>query len=201
MEALKPTAPLIHEDRNKYKYIPKLPEGMSGHNLQSHVVWKNGDLEAGFQKAARIFEHTFRTPLSHHGYIEPCACTVQVHPDGRVEVWPSNKGPWGLRDQMAEDFGVPKEKIKVHIVHVGGDFGAKASLIDVPIAYYLSKAAGGKPVKLVFDYTEGFSPAVTAIRRCFHLKPASRRTGRLPLSKRISILAAAPTARKKRILR
>lgn len=154
LEALKPSAPLIHEDRNKYKNIPKLPEGMSGHNLQSYVQWKNGDLAAGFANSARIFEHTFRTPLSHHGYIEPCACTVQVHADGRVEVWASNKGPWGLREQMAEDFGVPQEKIKVHIVHVGGDFGAKASLIDVPIAYYLSKAAGGKPVKLVFDYSE-----------------------------------------------
>jgi CO/xanthine dehydrogenase Mo-binding subunit len=154
VEALKPTAPLIHEDRNRYRNAAKLPEGMPGHNLQSYVLWKNGDVEAGFQKAARIFEHTFRTPLSHHGYIEPCACTVQVHSDERVEVWPSNKGPWGLREQMAEDFGVPKEKIKVHIVHVGGDFGAKASLIDVPIAYYLAKAAGGKPVKLVFDYTD-----------------------------------------------
>ena len=169
VEALKPTAPLIHEDRNKYRNAAKLPEGMPSHNLQSYVLWKNGDLEAGFQKAARIFEHTFRTPLSHHGYIEPCACTVQVHSDGRVEVWPSNKGPWGLRDQMAEDFGVPKEKIKVHIVHVGGDFGAKASLIDVPIAYYLSKATG-RPVKLVFDYTDELlagghrHPAVLALK-------------------------------------
>ena len=169
VEALKPTSPLIHEDRNKYKNAPKLPEGMSGHNLQSHVVWKNGDIEAGFQKAARIFEHTFRTPLSHHGYIEPCACTVHVHDDGRVEVWPSNKGPWGLRDQMAEDFGVPKEKIKIYIVNVGGDFGAKASLIDVPIAYYLSKATK-RPVKLVFDYTDELlagghrHPAVLSLR-------------------------------------
>jgi CO/xanthine dehydrogenase Mo-binding subunit len=154
VEALKPHAPLIHEDRNKYKNTPKLPEGTSGHNLQSYVQWKNGDLEAGFAKAARIFEHTFRTPLSHHGYIEPCACTVLAHADGRVEVWASNKGPWGLREQMAEDFGVAQEKIKVHIVHVGGDFGAKASLIDVPIAYYLAKAVGGKPVKLVLDYSE-----------------------------------------------
>jgi len=154
VEALKPSAPLIHEDRNKYRNAAKLPEGMSGHNLQSYVQWKNGDLDAGFAKAARVFEHTFRTPLSHHGYLEPCACTVQVHGDGRVEVWASNKGPWGLREQMSEDFGVAQEKIKVHIVHVGGDFGAKASLIDVPIAYYLSKAAGGKPVKLVFDYTD-----------------------------------------------
>lgn len=154
VEALKPSAPLIHADRSKYRNAAKLPEGMPGHNLQSFVQWKNGDLDAGFAKAARVFEHTFRTPLSHHGYLEPCACTVQVHGDGRVEVWASNKGPWGLREQMAEDFGLEQAKIKVHIVHVGGDFGAKASLIDVPIAYYLSKAAGGRPVKLVFDYTE-----------------------------------------------
>jgi CO/xanthine dehydrogenase Mo-binding subunit len=70
---------------------------------------------------------------------------------------------------MAEDFGVPKEKIKIHIVHVGGDFGAKASLIDVPVAYHLSKTTG-RPVKLVFDYTEEIlagghrHPAVVKLR-------------------------------------
>ena len=153
VEALDPSSPLIHEDRNKYRNATPIPEDIPTHNLQSYVRWKNGDLDAGFEKAARVFEHTFRTPLSHHGYIEPCACTVQVHSDDRVEVWAANKGPWGLRSQMSQDFGVPPEKIKVHIVHVGGDFGAKASLIDVPIAYYLSKTTG-RPVKLVFDYTE-----------------------------------------------
>jgi CO/xanthine dehydrogenase Mo-binding subunit len=169
VEALKPSTPLIHDDRGRYRNAPKLPEGVSPHNLQSYVLWKNGDVEAGFQKAARVFDHTFRTPLSHHGYIEPCACTVQVHDDGRVEVWASNKGPWGLREQMAEDFGLQKEKIKVHIVNVGGDFGAKASLIDVPVAYYLSKATN-RPVKLVFDYTDELlagghrHPAVLALR-------------------------------------
>jgi CO/xanthine dehydrogenase Mo-binding subunit len=151
--ALQSSSAAIHDDRMKYKNAPKIPEGVSPHNLQSFTQWKNGDLDTAFQKAARVFEHTFRTPLSHHGYLEPCACTVHVRSDGRVEVWAANKGPWGLRDQMAEDFGVPKEKIKVHIIHVGGDFGAKASLIDVPVAYYLSKATG-RPVKLVFDSTE-----------------------------------------------
>lgn len=169
IEALKPSAPLIHEDRAKYKNAPKLPEGVSPHNLQSYTQWKNGDLGAGFERAARVFEHTLRTPLSHHGYIEPHACTVQVHSDGRVEVWAANKGPWGLRDQMAEDFGLAKEKIKVHVVHVGGDFGAKASLIDVPVSYFLSKATG-RPVKFVFDYTEEIlagghrHPAVITLR-------------------------------------
>jgi carbon-monoxide dehydrogenase large subunit len=153
LEALNPTSPLLHADRSKYKNAPPVPEGMSTHNLQSYTQWKHGDVGEAFKKAARVFEHTFRTPLSHHGYLEPCACTVHVRSDGRVEVWAANKGPWGLRDQMAEDFGIAKEKVKVHILHVGGDFGAKASLIDVPVAYYLSKATG-RPVKLVFDYTE-----------------------------------------------
>jgi CO/xanthine dehydrogenase Mo-binding subunit len=153
LEALTPDSPLIHENRSSYKNAPKLPEGVPEHNLQSYVRWKNGDLEAGFARAARIFEHTFRTPLSHHGYLEPCSCTVQVHVDGRAEVWASNKAPWALREQMAADFGISQEKIKIHIVNVGGDFGAKASLIDVPIAYYLSRATQ-RPVKLVFDYGE-----------------------------------------------
>jgi carbon-monoxide dehydrogenase large subunit len=169
VEALNPSAPLLHPDRSKYKNAPQLPDGIPSHNLQSYVLWKNGDLDAAFKRAARVFDHSFRTPLSHHGYIEPHACTVQVHSDGRVEVWASNKGPWGLRDQMAADFGIPKEKIKVHVVHVGGDFGAKASLIDVPIAYYLSKATG-RPVKLVFGSTEEIlagghrHPAVITLR-------------------------------------
>jgi carbon-monoxide dehydrogenase large subunit len=169
MEALNPTAPPIHDDRSRYKNAPPVPEGISTHNLQSYTVWKSGDVEEALGRAPRVFEHTFRTPLSHHGYIEPHACTVQVHSDGRVEVWASNKGPWGLREQMAEDFGIPKEKIKVHILHVGGDFGAKASLIDVPICYFLSKASG-RPVKLILDYSEEIAagghrhPAVITLR-------------------------------------
>ncbi|HEY7167185.1 MAG TPA: molybdopterin cofactor-binding domain-containing protein, partial [Candidatus Binatia bacterium] len=167
--ALESSTPLIHEDRSTYKNAASVPEGISHHNLQSYTQWKHGDVDVAFKEAKRVFEHTFRTPLSHHGYIEPHACTVQVHQDGRVEVWAANKGPWGLRSQMAEDFGVPKEKIKIHIVNVGGDFGAKASLIDVPVAYHLSKATG-RPVKLVLDYTEELlagghrHPAVITLR-------------------------------------
>ena len=169
VDALTPDAPLIHENRDRYTNAPKLPEGISSHNLQSYVCWKNGDLKAGFARAARIFEHTFRTQLSHHGYIEPSACVVQADEDSRVEVWASNKAPWRLRKQMSVDFGVPEEKIRVHIVHVGGDVGAKASLNDVPIAYPLSRATG-RPVKLVFDYAEELlagghrHPAVISLR-------------------------------------
>ncbi|MEK6602622.1 MAG: xanthine dehydrogenase family protein molybdopterin-binding subunit [Candidatus Binatota bacterium] len=167
VEALKPGAALIHEERSRYKNAPAVPEGIP--NLQSVSVKKKGDLEEGFQKAARIFEHTFRTQLTHHGYLEPHACIVRIHLDGKVEIWASNKAPYGLRDQLAEDLGIPKERIKVHIMSVGGDFGGKASLIDVPICYFLAQRSG-RPVRMVLEYSEEIMaaahrhPAVVTLR-------------------------------------
>ena len=167
LEALKPGAPLIHEERSRYKNAPAVPENIP--NLQSVSVKQKGNLEEGFQKAARIFEHTFRTQLTHHGYLEPHACTVRIHPDGKVEIWASNKAPYGLRDQLAEDLGIPKERIKVHIMSVGGDFGGKASLVDVPICYFLAERSG-RPVRMVLEYSEEIMaaahrhPAVITLR-------------------------------------
>ncbi|MCZ6625488.1 MAG: xanthine dehydrogenase family protein molybdopterin-binding subunit [Deltaproteobacteria bacterium] len=167
VKALCPTAPLIHEDRSQYKNAPSVPEGIP--NLQSIMEWKNGELEAGFKRAARIFEHTFHTQLTHHGYLEPHACTVRIDPSGKVEVWASNKAPYGLRDQLAQDLGIARERIKVHIMSVGGDFGGKVSLVDVPIGYFLAERSR-KPVKMVLDYGEELlaaahrHPAVITLR-------------------------------------
>ncbi|MEE8327005.1 MAG: molybdopterin cofactor-binding domain-containing protein, partial [candidate division NC10 bacterium] len=77
--------------------------------------------------------------------------------------------PYVLRDRTAQDLGIDPKQVKVHIMPVGGDFGGKASLIDVPICYFLAERSG-KPVKMVLDYTEELSaaahrhPAVIALR-------------------------------------
>ncbi len=156
LEAMRPGAPLIHENRSAYKNAPAVPSEIP--NLQSVSVKKNGDLEEGFRRAARVFEHTFRTQLTHHGYLEPHACAVRIDADGRVEIWAANKAPYNLRDQLAADLAIPKEKIKVHIMSVGGDFGGKASLIDVPVCYFLAQRSG-RPVKLIFEYSEDLMAA------------------------------------------
>ncbi|MBI2361497.1 MAG: xanthine dehydrogenase family protein molybdopterin-binding subunit [Deltaproteobacteria bacterium] len=175
-EALRSGAPVLHADRSRYKNAPPVPEGIP--NLQSYMVWKNGDLDAGFQRAYRIFEHTFRTQLTHHGYLEPHASIVRIDPGGRIEVWASNKGPYELRDRLAEEIGVPKEKIKVHIMSVGGDFGGKASLIDVPICYFLAERTG-RPVKLVLEYSEELMAAAHRHPGIITLRTGVERDGTL----------------------
>jgi CO/xanthine dehydrogenase Mo-binding subunit len=167
VKALEPGAPVLHDNPTIYKNAPERDIDLP--NVQSYGKWTNGDLEAGFKNAARIFEHSFRTPLGFHGYIEPHACTVQIHDDGRVEIWASNKAPFSLRDRFARDLNLDPAKVKVHILPVGGDFGGKTSVVEAPICYFLAQRAR-KPVRMVLEYTEELTavshrhPAVITLR-------------------------------------
>jgi carbon-monoxide dehydrogenase large subunit len=169
VEAIRPGAPVLHDNPAAYKNAPERDIDLP--NVQSYGKWSNGDVDAGLQNAARVFEHTFRTPLGFHGYIEPHACTVQIHGDGQVEIWASNKAPFTLRARFARDLGLDEGKVKVHILPVGGDFGGKTSVAEAPICYFLAKKTG-KAVRMVLKYTE----EVTAIS---HRHPAviTLRTG------------------------
>src|SRR5713226_87547 len=167
VEALRPGAPVLHENPAAYKNAPERSTELP--NVQSLGQWSNGDVEAGFKKAARIFEHTFRTPLGFHAYIEPHACVVRIGDDGHIEIWASNKSPFTLRDRLARDLNLDAQKIKVHILPVGGDFGGKTSVIEVPICYFLAQRTH-KPVKMVLAYAEELAatshrhPAVITLR-------------------------------------
>ena len=154
VEAIGPGAPVLHDDPTVYKNAPE--RSIELPNVQSYGKWTNGDLEAGFQRASRIFEHTFRTPLGFHAYIEPHACTVQVHDDGQIEIWASNKAPFSFRDRFARDLSLDPAKIKVHILPVGGDFGGKTSVLEAPVCYFLAKRTG-KPVRMILEYSEELS--------------------------------------------
>ncbi|HEX9662601.1 MAG TPA: molybdopterin cofactor-binding domain-containing protein, partial [Candidatus Binatia bacterium] len=167
MKAIEPGAPVLHDNPAGYKNAPERETELP--NVQSYGKWTNGDLDAGFKKAARIFEHTFRTPLGFHGYIEPHACTVQIHDDGRVEIWASNKAPFTLRDRFARDLNLDPAKVRVHILPVGGDFGGKTSVVESPVCYFLAQRTH-KPVRMVLNYTEELTaishrhPAVITLR-------------------------------------
>jgi CO/xanthine dehydrogenase Mo-binding subunit len=150
MAAIEPGAPLVHENPGAYEGAP--PERPHP-NVQSVLRFALGDVEAGFREADRTFEHTFRTQLAHHGYLEPHAGVVAIDDDGRVQVWASNKMPFRLKELLAHALQLPKEQIRVNLTAIGGDFGGKGSLMDLPLAYHLARVTG-RPVKMVMRYTE-----------------------------------------------
>src|SRR5262249_58532128 len=83
----------------------------------------------------------------------PHAGVVAIDGDGRVQVWASNKMPFRLKELLALALELPPERIRVNLTPIGGDFGGKGSLMDLPLAYRLARATG-RPVKMVMRYTE-----------------------------------------------
>ena len=151
LEAMKPTAPLLHPDLLTYRGLPT--ELKAASNVFAYLKWGKGDVEAGFQQSEVIVENTFRTQVVHQSYLEPHSCVVKADPSGGAEIWSCSKTPFAVREQMANATGVPKDKLVFHSAHIGGDFGGKGGSMDVPVCYYLSLKSG-YPVKMIMDYSE-----------------------------------------------
>lgn len=175
-EAMAPGAPLVHEEMPSYKGFH--PPAETFPNVFAVQHWTAGDLDAGFREADFVLEHTFRTQLAHQAYLEPHAAVVSVDGSGRVGVWASCKAPFRLKQQMAKQLNIPKDLIRVHIVAVGGDFGGKGSLMDIPVCYELTKATG-RPVKMVMTYAEELTAGDPRHPSLVRLKSGVRSDGTL----------------------
>jgi CO/xanthine dehydrogenase Mo-binding subunit len=151
--ALAADAPIIHEDAESYRFEPGTRLPREHPNIQGGRVLTKGesDLEPLFAQAYRVYEHRFRTPRQHHGFIEPRASVVWIDPQGVVHVQSPCKAPFRLRDQLAVVTGVPREKIVIETSYIGGDFGGKGLVIDEFACYFLARETG-RPVKCVSDY-------------------------------------------------
>src|SRR5581483_10327966 len=157
LKAQDPDAPVLHPEYETYPgRSPAVPAGLKNVNAYGKV--ERGDLEAGFAEADEIVEGTYTSAMQHQAYIEPHASAVSIDAEGRIPVWSAQKQPYGLRDMLAEALNVPIEQVVYEYSRVGGEFGGKGALMDVPLCYYLAKATG-RPVMMVMTYTEEFLAA------------------------------------------
>jgi CO/xanthine dehydrogenase Mo-binding subunit len=128
-------------------------------NIQGDLITgaSPDDVAAVFTAADRVFEHTFRTPRQHQGFIEPHGAVVWF--DGDVcHVISTNKAPFTLRAHLSAVTGHPAEKISINNRFIGGDFGGKGFSLDEFVCFYLAKATG-RPVRSVMSYVEELSGA------------------------------------------
>jgi CO/xanthine dehydrogenase Mo-binding subunit len=178
LEAMQPSAPLLHADVAAYEGGPKDKLAPDVHNGLTRLAYGKGDVEKGFREADLVLEHTFRIPARHQGYIEPHAGLVAIEDDGRIQVWVSAKNPFGVRSQLAKALGVAEERICINVINVGGEFGGKGDAIDLPIAYFLAQRSG-RPVKIVLTYAEELSASNPAHPTVITVRSGVKRDGRI----------------------
>ena len=150
-DALEPDAPLLHPGFNAYPGTRPLSEPS---NAYQWTVNERGDLDAGFAEADIIVEGEYETQRHHQAYLEPHASLVSIE-GGRTHVWTNTKVPQNIRDDLAATVGLSRDDIVLHHSHIGGDFGGKGTPLDLPVCYFLARAAG-RPVRMVADYIEEF---------------------------------------------
>jgi CO/xanthine dehydrogenase Mo-binding subunit len=151
-DALKPDAPLLHDDIFTEGVSPT-PTKPSNFNKQAE--YGHGDLDEGFREADVIIARSYKTEQTHQGYIEPHACLASVSPDGMADLWVCTQGHFVYRNQCAQLLGLDANKLRVTSSEIGGGFGGKTHIWAEPLALALSRKAN-RPVKLTMTRDEVF---------------------------------------------
>ncbi len=123
-------------------------------NIAAHHRYSLGDTRQGFEQAAVIVEREFNTEMVHQGYLEPQNAAALYDADGRLTIWCSTQGSFGVRDQVAEILEISAGRIRVMPMEIGGGFGGKNGVYLEPLAAILSLKSGHKPVKMTMNYAE-----------------------------------------------
>ena len=112
-----------------------------------------GDAAKGFAEADGTLEVVTTTTVQTHVCLETHSLLAEWVGDA-LEVQASTQGTFSVRDELAEVFKLPKDRVVVHAEFTGGGFGSKFGAGDYGVfAAKLAKKAG-RPVLLELDRKE-----------------------------------------------
>jgi xanthine dehydrogenase molybdenum-binding subunit len=153
-DALAPDSPELHDD-GLSSLVDGLFEPVEGRspNVARTIEMGFGDLDAGFAEAEVVLERMFETSMAHQGYIENHNGTAVWNADGKVTIWTSTQGAFGVRTNVARVLGLALGDLRVIPAEIGGGFGAKNVIYLEPLAALLAKKSG-RPVQITMDRTE-----------------------------------------------
>jgi isoquinoline 1-oxidoreductase beta subunit len=113
----------------------------------------DGDVVAGFQRAAQRIEADYTVPFLAHATMEPQTCTAHVKPDG-VEIWVPSQDATTAMVTAAVAAGVSNDKIVVHRMSLGGGFGRRGAIQEYVRQAVLIAKEVKEPVKLLWTREE-----------------------------------------------
>ena len=120
---------------------------------QLTIDWSaKGNLRGEIQKAASMVEGEYRCDYAYHAQMEPLNAVASVSPAGdAVEIWAGTQSQTTASEAPAKLLGIPRDKVKLHDLLMGGGFGRRGNRdVDFIIdAVMLSKEVG-KPVKAMW---------------------------------------------------
>ena len=139
----------------EYEVLPHLVReddlSKAGARAKSAGEQVKGDPDKAFQEADAVVEGHYGIPVITHCCLEPHGNVIENKGD-KVNFWPSTQNVSGIGGDLSTNLKVPPANVHVNMQYVGGGFGSKfATDLWGLEAARLSKASGGRPVKLFLD--------------------------------------------------
>jgi len=144
LEAMQPSAPLIHEDKPG--------------NLAAEFSIEAGDVDRALKESYFVYEDRYYTNQVYQAYLEPMGVLAEVDLSGRVTLYTGTQIPNMMRVCYAQALGMGLDNIRVIVPDYGGAFGAKMENNVHLVAAVLAQKTE-RPVKLINtrydDFTAG----------------------------------------------
>jgi CO/xanthine dehydrogenase Mo-binding subunit len=117
-----------------------------GQLLEEPRRYERGDVDRALAEADVVVEAEYRTQTVLHNSMETHQAVCEWRGDS-LDVYISTQYIWGIRDSVAEQLGLPPDKVRVVCEFMGGGFGSKNGPDDYTfIAAELARRSG-RPVR------------------------------------------------------
>jgi isoquinoline 1-oxidoreductase len=132
-----------------FEYLKKNAESNGRDNVEE------GDVTKVFNESALKIQQTIHVDYIAHAPLEPRAGLARWE-GNKLTVWTGTQRPFGVQEDLAEVFSIPKSDIRVIQPDTGSGYGGKHTGEAGIEAARLSKGCG-KPVKVVWTREEEFT--------------------------------------------
>jgi isoquinoline 1-oxidoreductase len=134
-------------------------------------------VERAMASADVKLRQTYTVEYIAHAPLEPRAAVAEWE-GGKLTVWTGTQRPFSVRQELAEAFRIPPEKVRVIVPDTGSAYGGKHRGDAALEAARLAKAAG-KPVKVAWSREEEFTWAYFRPAAVMDVASGARKDGSL----------------------
>lgn len=129
-----------------------------GSNILKHYRIRKGEMDSAWAASDVVIEGSYTLPYQEHAYLQPEAGVGWIDGQGRIAINVSGQWAHEEQEQVAHALGVPRDKIRVAYVAIGGAFGGREDMsIQISLALAvmrLQEMGVQRPVRVIWSREE-----------------------------------------------